>query len=204
MKGYIVLIAASVFVLVLGILLTIERKNAQKDFDKYIDKSRTFLANKGFVLQKEITLDKYTTFYKYSPYVIAFDNKNKQIGFIDAQSKSVNKFPYSALMSYEVYENSNMVISGTIGTALAGGLMGGVTGAVIGSSASKKQNKEISSLKLLIRVEDFEKPLIQFELINYEIDSHSEEYISSINKLKEVFAYFEYIKNNQENKGNQV
>lgn len=106
-----------------------------------------------------------------------FFKKNKK--------KNTDWFSFDDLVSYELIQNDDVVITGGVGkavvggavmTALAGGLWG-MTGAVVGGVTGKrKQSKKVNSLAIRITLNSFDFPCCFIYLIEKPIKSNSKEY----------------------------
>ena len=118
----------------------------------------------------------------------------KSMAHISGYSKTID---YSSIIKYEVYENDKSVVQGTEGSALLGGLLFGATGAIIGASHSQSVIKTVTSLRLILYINSFEMPKMEFDYINGSVSANSTEYNEMIKNLQEVAAYLEYMINNE-------
>ena len=99
--------------------------------------------------------------------------------------KNTDWFSFDDLVSYELIQNDDVVVTGGVGkavvggavmTALAGGLWG-MTGAVVGGVTGKrKQSKKVNSLAIRITLNSFDFPCCFIYLIEKPIKSNSKEY----------------------------
>ena len=105
--------------------------------------------------------------------------------FKKSGKKNTDWFSFDDLVSYELIQNDDIVVTGGVGkaivggtvmTALAGGLWG-MTGAVVGGVTGKrKQSKKVNSLAIRITLNSFDFPCCFIYLIEKPIKSNSKEY----------------------------
>ena len=146
--------------------ITIDEENKKFKMDKVVvpnSKKRGCLSKLFFILITNI-------FYPF---------------FKKGKKKNTDWFSFDDLVSYELIQNDDVVVTGGVGkavvggavmTALAGGLWG-MTGAVVGGVTGKrKQSKKVNSLAVRITLNSFDFPCCFIYLIEKPIKSNSKEY----------------------------
>lgn len=105
-------------------------------------------------------------------------------------------YKFSEILSFEVYENGESKIKGSVGNALIGAAFFGLGGAIIGSSIGKKIEDKCTQLQLLIKIDNIENPLICVDYVkNSWIKKSNEKYVEMKDNLREVCSVLEYIVN---------
>lgn len=145
------------------------------------------LKKSGFILEKEFEI------YKYRFLV---DKENKKFAVVE-RNRIVRIYDFSKVISYEIQEDGASVVKGSVGRSLIGGLFFGITGAVIGSSGKRKISNFCTDLRLLIRLNDLEEPLLNMQVINFQVDKQSAVYKNAKQMLYEICAYLEYMINDK-------
>lgn len=146
-----------------------------------------------FIIDKDIRLYDVSHFRNAR---LLIDTKRKQ--FIYALGKDYSSIiEFKDIINYEVYEDGNSVVKGSVGRALIGGAFFGLTGAIIGSSGKRKVSNYCYSLKLLIRINDIDNPQIEITFINSQVEKDSSTYKNCIKSLQEISSYFEYMINSK-------
>ena len=165
----------------------------------YIENARQSLISNGFNVDRFEYLDKMIGINNVSVYAIFFDNKNKQIAFVNAITKTCYVTNYDKLISYEVLSNKKLEVSGNFTEALAGGLLFGPTGAIIGASTGREIEDRITDLQFIIKINDFNFSFIKLDLIEYNLGfkTADKDVKKIFNQINSILATFEYIKHNQ-------
>ena len=145
------------------------------------------LKKSGFILEKKFEI------YKYRFLV---DKENKKFAVVE-RNRTVRIYDFSKVISYEIQEDGASVVKGSVGRSLIGGLFFGITGAVIGSSGKRKISNFCTDLRLLIRLNDLEEPLLNMQVINFQVDKQSAVYKNAKQMLYEICAYLEYMINDK-------
>ena len=127
---------------------------------------------------------------------LLIDIDNKKFVFVFGKKYS-KVYDFKNIINYEIYEDGNSVVKGSAGRALIGGAFFGVTGALIGSSGKRKISNYCQSLKLLVRINDIEQPLLEIPFINTKTQKDGITYKNCLNSLQQICAYFEYMINNK-------
>ena len=116
--------------------------------------------------------------------------------------KNTDWFSFDDLVSYELIQNDDIVVTGGVGkavvggavmTALAGGLWG-MTGAVVGGVTGKrKQSKKVNSLAIRITLNSFDFPCCFIYLIEKPIKSNSKEYKNVVETAQLILSTLDLI-----------
>lgn len=152
-----------------------------------------YLESNNFKIEKVIPLPN----IGWAKQELLFDNSSKRL--VVRIGKYYSKiFKYSDILSYEVYENGNSVVKGTAGKALLGGAFFGLGGMIVGSSMSKTVSNTCTSLKLIIRLNDFDSPQIVFTYVDsIDVDKTSATYSHSKKNIQYVCSMLEFVINNK-------
>lgn len=149
--------------------------------------------NKGFLIDKYINL--YDASHLCSARLL-IDTKHKQFTYAVGKKYS-DIIKFKDVLSYEIYEDGNSVVKGSAGRALIGGAFFGVTGALVGSSGKREISNYCQSLKLLIRINNIDQPLLEISFIGGKTEKDGFTYKNCLNSLQQICAYFEYMINNK-------
>lgn len=116
--------------------------------------------------------------------------------------KNTDWFSFDDLVSYELIQNDDVVVTGGVGkavvggavmTALAGGLWG-MTGAVVGGVTGKrKQSKKVNYLAIRITLNSFDFPCCFIYLIEKPTKSNSKEYKKVIENAQLILSALDLI-----------
>lgn len=168
----------------------------------YLNRAMSTLEESGFCIEKKITLNKVTEYLTMNDvYAVLFDNKQKKFALIDCTAEMCCVMDYKSFISCEIFCNKTTELAGTDGMALLGGIMLGTTGAIVGASAPKELSNKLNDLKLFIKLNDFKIDHVSFQILSAEngaLITKNEE-TDIFDKVNEVVAAFEYIKNNVQN-----
>lgn len=128
------------------------------------------------------------------------DNKRFAIATLYGTTMSKTKIcdvcHYSELLSYELLEDGNEVISGGLGRAAVGALTFGGVGAVVGGVTGKKTSKrEINSLRIKITKKDINRAPIYINLVILKIKSTSLIYKQAYNEAQQILSTLDQIAN---------
>ena len=144
------------------------------------------LRQSGFTIEKEVVGLLYVDDTK-KKWAVKEWNDNTDIKIYD----------YSDLIDFELIEDNQSIVKGSMGKALVGGALGGTMGAVIGSAGSKKINQKCSLLEVRIRTNDFQKPQYCISLINgLEVPKTSDFYKKNREEAQNLIGVLNYIANN--------
>jgi hypothetical protein len=102
-------------------------------------------------------------------YIFSVDNENKKILYLTPTRKII--IPFSKIMSVEILEDNQKTFSkslgGTIGGTIIGSALAGTTGGIVGGLSSKqKENKKVSSVKVIIQMRDMSNPALTIYCFN--------------------------------------
>ena len=99
-------------------------------------------------------------------------------------------YNFTDINSFELIENGSSISRGGVGRALLGGILLGGIGAIVGGITAKRKNESIcESLRLMINLNDFNKPIIFINFIYTPILKNSQEYLNLLNHAQECLAY---------------
>ena len=122
--------------------------------------------------------------------------------FKKSGKKNTDWFSFDDLVSYELIQNDDIVVTGGVGkavvggavmTALAGGLWG-MTGAVVGGVTGKrKQSKKVNTLAIRITLNSFDFPCCFIYLIEKPIKSNSKEYKNVVETAQLILSTLDLI-----------
>ena len=181
------------------------KKNIEKNKERVIrnilkTEAKRLLGNeKGLGGYKDFLIDKYINLYDASHLSSArllVDTKHKQFIYaVGGKYSDIIKF--KDVLSYEIYEDGNSVVKGSAGRALIGGAFFGVAGALVGSSGKREISNYCQSLKLLVRINNIDQPLLEISFISGKTEKGGFTYKNCLNSLQQICAYFEYMINNK-------
>lgn len=119
-------------------------------------------------------------------------------GFIESKGKlhkikSPSWISFNDLISYDLIEDSNSVLTGGIGHALIGGALFGLNGAVAGAMIGSKEKSEIRQLLIRATINNFETPTIIIPIIQKPLKVNSKEYRTIINEANQILSAFDII-----------
>lgn len=126
---------------------------------------------------------------------LLIDNEHKL--FIYQRDINFSKiYKFSDLINYEVYENGQSMVKGRAGSALSGGAFFGLTGLIVGSSMSREIEEKCNQLKLMIRLNDLDRPQIVITYVdNVAWDKTGFTYRVMKENLQQVCSALEYMMN---------
>lgn len=126
---------------------------------------------------------------------LLIDNEHKL--FIYQRDINFSKiYKFSDLINYEVYENGQSMVKGRAGSALIGGAFFGLTGLIVGSSMSREIEEKCNQLKLMIRLNDLDRPQIVITYVdNVAWDKTGFTYRAMKENLQQVCSALEYMMN---------
>ncbi len=152
-----------------------------------------YLQSENFSIEKVIKL----MTSGWSSQELLLDNTGRRLVFKTGKKYS-KILKYSDIESYEVVENGNSVVKGTAGKALIGGAFFGLGGILIGSSMDRKILEKCNSLKLIIRINDFDSPEIIVTYIdNVKYDKTGFLYKNMKKNIQSVCSMLEFVINNK-------
>lgn len=125
---------------------------------------------------------------------IMMDDKNRKFVIKDGGRYS-KIYNYTDLINYEIYENNNSVVQGTIGKTLIGGAFFGLGGMILGGNSKRKISSKCDDLRLIIRVNDINNTCLSVQYISKNIDKNSSKYKIYKDELFEIVSVLEYMMN---------
>ncbi len=190
-----ILSMALIFGLLIWILIRAYQENIKQEkentslYDKYL------IENNFFVDRKILILDT-SKFLSNSPNSGFYIDKAKQMWTYRKNNAIISDFhSFKDILSFELYEDGESIISGTAGTALAGGLLFGLGGAIVGGAASRTSSNTCTNMNIHIKLNIFEKPQEVISLITTTILKNTPTYREQLAIAKEICASLEYIMN---------
>ena len=179
--------------IILGIIvitllcIAIYKNISNKKRQEQIEKEENLLKDTGFNIDNKVTDIN-------NQFSIFVDDKNKKWVIYNSKTQIHKIFNYSDLVSFELKEDNNSIISGRAGSSVIGGLLFGGLGAIAGSSGSRKISEtSCSSMILFIVVNNMKNPNLEISIIDKEIKKDSEEYDESIHKAQELVLIMKLI-----------
>lgn len=116
--------------------------------------------------------------------------------------KNTDWFSFDDLVSYELIQNDDVVVTGGVGKAVVGGAvmtalagsLWGMTGAVVGGVTGKrKQSKKVNYLAIRITLNSFDFPCCFIYLIEKPTKSNSKEYKKVIENAQLILSTLDLI-----------
>lgn len=183
MGAYIVL---GVFIITL-IGIAIYNNVSKKKREQQIEMEENLLRDEGFNVDNKVTdINK-----QYSMFV---DDKNKKWAIYDSKTYSRGVYNYSDLISFELKEDNNSMVSGRAGSAVVGGLLFGGLGAIAGASGSRKVSEtSCNSMILYLVINDMHNPNIEIPIIEKETQKDSDKYDECIHKAQAIVSIMKLI-----------
>lgn len=138
------------------------------------------LEDKGFEISKNI----------YHPnYILRVSKKIREIAICYLLSGQITYVKFEDILECEILENSNTIMKGGVGRAIAGGIIAGGVGAIVGANTRNSQNV-INSLQVRIITKNIDNALININLINSSsgVSTSGYEYINAMNFSNEIYA----------------
>ena len=167
-------------------------KNICKLQEKVNSNLDNFLKTANFVTTNKLLLNDIATWDKEESICkkhILIDNKNKQFCLVDYEKEDMFIFDFDEFLDYEIYENES---KRTTGQSIGGNKH---------SSFTAETNDVCKDLKLIIRLNRYDKPQICYKII-YDFcnmgsgtDKSSFVYKECISTLQEAISFLEIIKN---------
>ena len=139
----------------------------------------------NFIMQNNITISKEYTYKTPLNDVnirVIFDNINKNI-FIAETSKYFYKIPFSKIIGCEIMTDSQ--VTGGVKRAIVGGVLAGEVGAAVGAITAKKH---IMSYKIVLYLNDIDKPKKELELIKTKKSTKDNDYINAVKFAENISA----------------
>ncbi|SDY30507.1 Ltp family lipoprotein [Eubacterium barkeri] len=103
-------------------------------------------------------------------------------------------YHYDDIVSYELMEDGESVVSGGVGRAVAGGILFGGVGAIVGGVTGKKKQKDFCrALQIKVTVRDLNKPVVYIPFISGKTKKSSSKYKEAINQAQRCLSLIEII-----------
>lgn len=103
------------------------------------------------------------------------------------------QYAFSDLLDYEVIDNGEVVVGGSVLGTAVGAMAGGLTGALLGASASKATDW-CNELKIKISVNDISTPTVEIPLIKKAELKDSNAYKKAVQTADEIAGVLKVIK----------
>lgn len=103
------------------------------------------------------------------------------------------QYAFSDLLDYEVIDNGEVVVGGSVLGTAVGAMAGGLTGALLGASASKATDW-CNELKIKLSVNDISTPTIEIPLIKKAALKDSNAYKKAVQTADEIAGVLKVIK----------
>ncbi len=192
------LIPIIVIALVFGIIalsLAINTSKIRKRQLEINQKAKAYLRKVGFKITSVFYFCDQATFRVGNEYkkMLAVDNVNKKFALVNYASGKTVVADYKEFLNYEIYENSNMVISG-----------GAIGGMGLGFFAAEASG-QCKDLRLIMRLTRPDNPHVAYDVLprtfmNIGVHKNSKAYRDCLASLQEMASFFEVIKNQNETK----
>lgn len=131
---------------------------------------------------------------------IFINSAGKQFKYLNLENDADVTVNFNDIVSYEIFEDGKEVVKGKAGEVLLGGLLFGVTGMLVAQNTQREIEKPITSLKLVIRLNNFSQPQIVINFIDNNLDFNAENYKATVNAIYEnlrlIYSNLEIIKHN--------
>lgn len=99
-------------------------------------------------------------------------------------------FRYADLAGAQVLQNNEQVTSGSLGSAVAGGLLTGGVGAVLGGVIGPKTTREVcSSLQIKLTLKSMRRPVVYIDFISTSTKKNTPLYKKAVQKVDECMAF---------------
>ena len=187
----IVVIALVFGIIALSLLISIS-KTRKRQLEINLNTMR-YLKKENFNITTIFYFSDQATFRKDNSYkkMVAVDDENKKFALVNYAARRVIIADYKDFLNYEIYENSEMVISG--------GAVGGLGLGFFGATASG-QCKE---LRLIMRIANPKIPQVAYDVLprtffNIGIHKNSTAYRDCMESLQQLVSFFEVIKHQNE------
>ena len=179
--------AAVALSLVIGISKT-RKKQYQINLTakKYL-KRKGFTSTSVFYFCDQATKGKSNNYKK----MLLVDDVNKKFALVNYKSGKTVIADYKEFLNYEIYENSNLVVSG--------GAIGGLGLGFFGAETSG----QCKDLRLIMRITKPDTPHVAYEVVphtffNIGLSKNSNMYRDCMESLQEMVSFFEVIKSENE------
>lgn len=167
-------------------------RNKQKNIN---EKAVNILKEKDFKIEKILSLKDLPSVDKGKEYnqSIFVDVSNKKIAFVDYEKSGVVIVKFNEIVNYEVYNNGNMITSGSHIGGIGLGFYGGET------------TNKCKDLKLIIRINKVEHSHVEYDLVKNTflglgVETTADKYRKTYASLQEAVSFFEVIKHNNKKK----
>lgn len=162
---------------------------AQKQ--QLVENSIDLAVSSGFTVSRKIAAEDLG-------FLLAVDDTGKRWMLAQPIGSAPKIYSFRDLLSFDLIQNGNQIISGNDGKAAVGAVLFGTAGAVVGASAKKKVSDVCNGLHLELNVNDLNCPLIKLPFIEQQMAVNSPLYEIRSEFARKVMAILSYIKANAE------
>ena len=134
----------------------VNSKKPSRKEQEYIDRTNGNFAENGFKVSHAFT-NSFPQIY--------IDNTNKKWAVVLDMSSIPHYYDYKDILQFELFEDGNSVIKGRAGSAVVGDLTFGTIGGIVGGSMSRKMNSFVTSIQVIITVNDMDFPKIVINIL---------------------------------------
>lgn len=168
-----------------------ERNKNRTERETTLSKKMSALGESGFSVDRNI-------FGNDFDFALAVDNEHYKWAVVYPSSDEPHIFNFQDLISYEIIQNGEKVISGNAGNAAAGAILFGTAGAIVGSSSKKTISEMCHDLHIEIRVNNLNRSLLILPCSTGEIAVNCSIFQDRVQKAHEILSILSYIKSNAE------
>lgn len=156
-----------------------------------VEDSIALAVSSGFTVSRKIEAED-------PGFLLAVDDTEKRWMFAQPIGSAPKIYSFRDLISFDLVQNGNQIISGNDGKAAVGAVLFGAAGAVVGASAKKTVRDMCSDLHIELNVNDLDCPLIKLPFIEQQMAVNSPLYEIRSELARKVMAILSYIKANAE------
>ncbi|MBD5091860.1 MAG: hypothetical protein HDT36_00550 [Clostridiales bacterium] len=215
-------IVAMIFFFVCSVIgfmsfIKLRKRSKQDIYNSYVkDEDKQFIAKNKIDIPKkaqDIVINDYFNSigfsYTQSIPIIAAEGKwqfifinsqTKQFKYLNLETDADVTVDFDSIVSYQIFEDSKEIVKSKSGDVLLGGLLFGVTGMLMAQNSQKEIERPVTSLKLVIRFNDFSQPQLTISFIDNNLPTYIKDYKSTLNSIYEnlrlIYSNLEIIKRN--------
>ena len=126
---------------------------------------------------------------------IYIDDTHKRIAVFDNIKAPVRFYDYTDIIGYELFEDGNSVLKGSMVGAAIGEAALGTAGGIIGSSMRRKISSTITSMQVIIILKDMQHPNVTINVLTGKTQRGSFTYKNLMQQAKFIMSTFDNIKN---------
>ena len=126
---------------------------------------------------------------------IFIDDEHKRIAVFDNVKGPVRFYGYSDIIGYELFEDGNSVLKGSMLGAAVGEATFGTAGGIIGSSMRRKISAYITSMQVIVTLKDMTHPNVTINVLTGRVQRGTFTYNNLMKQAKFIASTFDNIKN---------